>query len=227
ATTENPFFAINSALISRSQIFQFAPLEEQDILALLRRAIADPDRGYGALDIRVDEDALRHWVTTSDGDARRALTALEIAVVSQQKGRQARGAKEDAGAPAGTIHIDLATAEQSIQRKALVYDRLGDQHYDHASAFIKSMRGSDPDAAVYWLARMLESGEDPRFIARRIAIFASEDIGNADPRAIQVAAAAYDLVLKLGLPECQLTLAQAVTYMASAPKSRASNDAIA
>jgi putative ATPase len=245
ATTENPFFSINSALISRSQIFQFAPLSEDDILALLRRAIADEGRGYGKLNLTVDEDALRHWVTTSDGDARRALTALEIAVVSQQRSGatacpageavSAHSRNRSTASPAGEavapavdpIHITLDVAEQSIQRKALVYDRLGDQHYDHASAFIKSMRGSDPDAAVYWLARMLESGEDPRFIARRIAIFASEDIGNADPQAIQVAAAAYDLVLKLGLPECQLTLAQAVTYMASAPKSRASNDAIA
>src|SRR5690606_3937399 len=165
--------------------------------------------------------------TTSDGDARRALTALEIAVVSQQKDAKGKGSGSQADPADVPIHIPLAVAEQSIQRKALVYDRLGDQHYDHASAFIKSMRSSDPDAAVYWLARMLESGEDPRFIARRIAIFASEDIGNADPRAIQVAAAAYDLVLKLRLPECQLTLAQAVTYMASAPKSRASNDPIA
>ncbi len=234
ATTENPFFAINSALVSRSQIFQFAPLSEEDILALLRRAIADKERGYGKLDLTVDEDALRHWATISDGDARRALTALEIAVVSQQRGGSGSlAADADLDNPnhrlaagATPLHITLDIAEESIQRKALVYDRLGDQHYDHASAFIKSMRGSDPDAAVYWLARMLESGEDPRFIARRIAIFASEDIGNADPQAIQVAAAAYDLVLKLGLPECQLTIAQAVTYMASAPKSRASNDAI-
>ena len=218
ATTENPFFSINSALVSRSQIFQFVPLTEQHIIALLRRAIADNERGYGNLNLKVDEEALKHWATISDGDARRALSALEIAVISQQKTAHTGG---------DPIHITLAIAEESIQRKALVYDRLGDQHYDHASAFIKSMRGSDPDAAVYWLARMLESGEDPRFIARRVAIFASEDIGNADPQAIQVAAAAYDLVLKLGMPECQLTLAQAVTYMASAPKSRASNDAIA
>ena len=209
ATTENPFFAINSALISRSQIFQFSPLDAADVETLLRRAIADEEHGYGKLDLRVDDAAVAHWVTTSDGDARRALTALEIAVRSNK-----------------SKHIDLDTAEQSIQRKALTYDKLGDGHYDHASALIKSMRGGDPDAAVYWLARMLEAGEDPRFIARRVAIFASEDVGNADPQAIQVAAAAYDLVLKIGLPECQLTLAQAVLYMATADKSRASTNAI-
>ena len=225
ATTENPFFSINSALVSRSQIFQFVPLTEQHIITLLRRAITDKERGYGMLNLVVDEEALKHWATISDGDARRALSALEIAVVSQRK--QQLQDQQGQAAGATPIRITLAVAEESIQRKALVYDRLGDQHYDHASAFIKSMRGSDPDAAVYWLARMLESGEDPRFIVRRVAIFASEDIGNADPQAIQVAAAAYDLVLKLGMPECQLTLAQAVTYMASAPKSRASNDAIA
>ena len=211
ATTENPFFAINSALVSRSQIFQFAPLDAADVETLLRRAIADGEHGYGKLDLRVDDAAIAHWVTTSDGDARRALTALEIAVRSSKTKR---------------IDIDLDTAEQSIQRKALNYDKLGDAHYDHASALIKSMRGGDPDAAVYWLARMLEAGEDPRFIARRIAIFASEDVGNADPKAIQVAAAAYDLVLKIGLPECHLTLAQAVLYMATADKSRASTTAI-
>ena len=210
ATTENPFFAINSALVSRSQIFQFAPLDEADVGTLLRRAIADEDNGFGKLNLQVDDAAIAHWVTTSDGDARRALTALEIAVRSSKS------------AP-----IDLDAAEQSIQRKALTYDKLGDGHYDHASALIKSMRGGDADAAVYWLARMLEAGEDPRFIARRVAIFASEDVGNADPEAIQVAAAAYDLVLKIGLPECQLTLAQAVLYMATADKSRASTNAIA
>jgi putative ATPase len=215
ATTENPFFAINSALVSRSQIFQFTPLGKEDIRTVLQRAVSDAERGYGNLPLDITDEAIEHWVTTSDGDARRALTALEIAVRSQR-----------ADTEAGPVHINLAVAEQSIQRKAILYDRLGDQHYDHASAFIKSMRGSDPDAALYWLALMLEAGEDPRFIARRIAIFASEDIGNADPQAIQVAAAMYDLVLKLGMPECQFTLAQAVTYMATAPKSRASTSAI-
>ena len=158
------------------------------------------------------------WATMSDGDARRALTALEVAVLSQLKTDAARGCR--------MLRIDLDIAEQSIQRKAIVYDGIGDEHYDAASALIKSMRGSDPDAAVYWVARMLEAGEDPRFIARRIAIFASEDIGNADPRALLVAAAAYEVVERIGMPEAQLTLAQAAIYMASAPKSNASAMAI-
>src|SRR5690606_7813682 len=192
ATTENPFFSINSALVSRSQIFQFTPLGEEDIRLVLRRAIADPQNGYGKLDLNVTDEAIDHWVTTSDGDARRALTALEIAVRSSRTGTAGQSTAETGGA--GPTKIDLAVAEQSIQRKAILYDRLGDQHYDHASAFIKSMRGSDPDAALYWLARMLEAGEDPRFIARRIAIFASEDIGNADPRALLIANAAFDVV---------------------------------
>jgi len=212
ATTENPFFAVNSPLVSRSQIFQFSPLSEEDIRTLIRRAIADVDRGFGKLSIRLDDDALNLWATTSDGDARRALMALEVAVLSMQA--------ETAGG--SEIHITLDVAEQSIQRKAIVYDGTGDEHYDAASALIKSMRGSDPDAAVYWLARMLEAGEDPRFIARRIAILASEDIGNADPQAILVAAAAFDIVEKIGMPEAQLTLSQAAIYMATAPKSNRS-----
>ncbi len=208
ATTENPFFSVNSALVSRSQIFQFQPLSHEDVVALLRRAVTD-ERAFGGKAVEVEEDAFAHWATVSDGDARRALSALEVAVLSQPSGK-----------------IDLAAAEQSIQRKALRYDKLGDEHYDHASAFIKSMRGSDADAALYWLARMLEAGEDPRFIARRLAIFASEDVGNADPRAIVVADAAWNLVAKLGLPEGKLTLAQATIYMATAPKSRATTTAI-
>jgi putative ATPase len=243
ATTENPFFAVNSPLISRSQIFQFAPISEDDIRKLIRRAIADKERGYGKLDIRIDNDALVLWATMSDGDARRALMALEVAVLSMMKERdsarglgvppeRSRGAAgagtpgRDAPATGNAIHINLDIAEQSIQRKAIVYDATGDEHYDAASALIKSMRGSDPDAAVYWVARMLEAGEDPRFIARRIAILASEDIGNADPRAIQVASAAFDIVEKIGMPEAQLTLAQAAIYMATAPKSNASATAI-
>jgi putative ATPase len=222
ATTENPFFAVNSPLISRSQIFQFAALSEQEILALLERAVADKERGFGALDIQITPDALRHWATTSDGDARRALMALEVAVLSQLQESAPRTPSHEAG----PLTIDLNVAEQSIQRKAIVYDATGDEHYDAASALIKSMRGSDPDAAVYWVARMLEAGEDPRFIARRIAILASEDIGNADPRAIQVAAAAFDIVEKIGMPEAQLTLGQAAIYMATAPKSNASALAI-
>ncbi|MEX1017208.1 MAG: replication-associated recombination protein A [Phycisphaeraceae bacterium] len=237
ATTENPFFAINSPLVSRSQIFQFQPLEEAQITALLRRAIADEARGFGKLDVAVTDEALAHWATICDGDARRALAALEIAVLSGGSGYgdQGSGGKPtDPGAsprssipePRTPIRIDLAAAEQSIQQKAIVYDGTGDEHYDAISAFIKSMRGSDPDAAVYWLARMLQAGEDPRFVARRIAILASEDIGNADPRAIQVAAAAYDITERVGMPECQLTLGQAAIYMATAPKSNASALAI-
>jgi putative ATPase len=212
ATTENPFFAVNSPLVSRSQIFQFAPLSEDEIRALIRRAIADPLRGYGKMRIEIEPSAIDLWATKSDGDARRALSALEVAVLSQKDQSH--------------LNITLDIAEQSIQRKAIVYDGTGDEHYDAASALIKSMRGSDPDAAVYWLARMLEAGEDPRFIARRIAILASEDIGNADPRAISVAAAAFDIVEKIGMPEAQLTLSQAVIYMATAPKSNAATTAI-
>jgi putative ATPase len=226
ATTENPFFAVNSPLVSRSQIFQFAALSEDDIRALLRRAIADKPRGYGTLTIDIAPEAIDLWAVKSDGDARRALMALEVAVLSQQEENRLEENKEDQSKAAQTIHITLDVAEQSIQQKAIVYDGTGDEHYDAASALIKSMRGSDPDAAVYWLARMLEAGEDPRFIARRVAILASEDIGNADPRAISVAAAAFDIVEKVGMPEAQLTLSQAVIYMATAPKSNASAMAI-
>jgi putative ATPase len=256
ATTENPFFAINSPLVSRSQIFQFAPLSEEDISGLIRRAIADKERGFGSIPIEIDADASALWATMSDGDARRALMALEVAVLSGvrgqgtgdgeegTRGKAAVGSSSSSSSPApdpsfltpsptpdpcpltSSLRITLDIAEQSIQRKAIVYDAIGDEHYDAASALIKSMRGSDPDAAVYWVARMLEAGEDPRFIARRIAILASEDIGNADPRAIQVAAAAYDIVEKIGMPEAQLTLGQAAIYMATAPKSNASAKAI-
>lgn len=237
ATTQNPFFAINSPLVSRSQIFQFEPLSEEQIALIVHRAIQDKDCGYGKLDVRVSDEAIAHWATVSDGDARRALAALEIAVLSSGQGAGDNGqaprldAADSRHRPPGTKHcspiiIDLTIAEQSIQRKAIVYDPTGDEHYDAASALIKSMRGSDPDAAVYWLARMLEAGEDPRFIARRIAILASEDIGNADPRALSIAAAAYDITERIGMPECQLTLSQAVIYMATAPKSNASATAI-
>jgi len=215
ATTENPFFAINSPLLSRSTLFRFEPLGDADVVKLLRRAIADEQRGLGRYDIRADDEALAHLATISNGDARRALTALEVGVLSQV----ARSGGE-------AVLFDLAAAQESIQTKAVQYDRAGDEHYDAASALIKSMRGSDPDAAVYWLAKMIVAGEDPRFIARRIAILASEDIGNADPRAISVAAAAFDITDKIGLPECQLTLAQAAIYMACAPKSNASAKAI-
>ena len=216
ATTENPFFAVNNALVSRSQIFQFEPLSEDEISGLIRRAIADKERGYGKLSVTIDDEAIVHWATMCDGDARQALSALEIAVLSEQRAGQA-------DAP---IHIDLHTAEQSIQQKAIAYDRDGDAHHDAISAYIKSVRGSDPDAAIYWLAKMLHAGEDPMFIARRIAILASEDIGNADPRAISVAASCYEIVHRIGLPEARITLAQATTYLATAPKSNASYAAI-
>lgn len=217
ATTENPFFAINSPLLSRSTIFQFQPLSEADVVTLLNRALADEERGLGAYKVSADADALAHLAKTCDGDARRALTALEVGVRSQAAAQRGKD---------GKIRFNLAAAQESIQAKAIQYDRTGDLHYDAVSAFIKSMRGSDPDATVYWLARMLAAGEDPRFLARRIAILASEDVGNADPRAICVAAAAFDIVEKIGLPECQLTLAQAAIYMACAPKSNAATVAI-
>ena len=242
ATTENPFFAVNAPLVSRSQIFQFAPISEDDIRALIRRAMSDPVRGFGTLNVTIDDDALNLWATMSDGDARRALSALEVAVLSSSTNPRStgfqpvsssleskeRGESEEHGLEARATgnHITLDIAEQSMQRKAIVYDDTGDEHYDAASALIKSMRGSDPDAAVYWVARMLTAGEDPRFIARRIAILASEDIGNADPRALQVAAACYEIVERVGMPECQLTLGQTVIYMACAPKSNASARAI-
>jgi putative ATPase len=211
ATTQNPFFAINSPLLSRSQIFTFEPLTRDDIKTLVRRTLADRERGLGNIPVHLTEEALDFLAEISDGDARRALTALEVGVLS---------------APQQPVEYTLAVAQDSIQRKALDYDATGDAHYDVASAFIKSMRGSDPDAAVYWLARMLEAGEDPRFIARRIVICASEDVGNADPRALVVAAAALQATEFVGLPECQLPLAQAVTYIATAPKSNAATVAI-
>lgn len=216
ATTENPFFAVNSPLISRSQIFQFEPLGDDEIGSLLRRALTDAERGLGQYRARLAPDAAEHLIRTADGDARRALTALEIAVLSQVD----RAEKGEA------IEIDLETAAESIQRKAIQYDARGDNHYDSISAMIKSIRGSDPDAAVYWLARMLEGGEDPRFIARRVVISAAEDVGNADPQGLVLAQAAADATQLIGLPECQLPLSQAVIYLACAAKSNASAKAI-
>lgn len=207
ATTENPFFAITSPLVSRSRIFQFQPLSKQEIKSILRRALADPERGLGTYPIQMDEDALDFLAETCDGDARRALSALEVGVLSTDQ---------------RPIHFTRQLAEESVQRKAIQYDRLGDAHYDAISALIKSIRGSDPDAALYWLARMLEGGEDVRFLARRLVILASEDIGNADPAALPLAVAAAQACEIVGLPECQLNLAQAVTYLACAPKSNAS-----
>ncbi len=218
ATTENPYFAINSPLLSRSTVFEFSPLGTEDIVALLRRALADETRGLGQYDVRATDEALEHLATICDGDARRALNALEIGVVSQLSSAQGQADEP--------IVFDLAVAQESIQAKAVLYDRAGAEHYDAASAFIKSMRGSDPDAAVYWLAKMLAAGEDPRFCARRIAILASEDIGNADPRAISVAASAYAITERVGMPECRIPLAQAAIYRACAPKSNASYLAI-
>jgi putative ATPase len=214
ATTENPMFTVNSALVSRSTVFRLEPLSESDVAAVVRRAIDDAERGFGSLDLHANDDAVAHWAHVAEGDARRALNALEVAVLSAEP--------DDDRNPPGPIRIDLAAAQDSAQRKAIVYDAKGDQHYDHASAFIKSLRGSDPDAALYYLAIMLEAGEDPRFIARRLAIFASEDVGNADPRAISVADATWSLVERIGMPEARITLAQCVTYLALAPKSNAS-----
>lgn len=218
ATTENPFFSVNSPLISRSQVFEFRPLTPPQIETLLRRALADTERGLGQLNAACDDAALRFLAEKADGDARRALAALEVAVLSQPP--------PPAPGAAGP-HVTLAIAAESLQRKAVPYDAHGDQHYDVASALIKSMRGSDPDAALYWLARMLEGGEDPRFIARRIAICASEDVGNADPQAAVLAAAAVQITAAVGLPECQYALAQAAVYIACAPKSNAVTLAIA
>jgi putative ATPase len=214
ATVENPFFYVNSALLSRSQVFELKPLTQDEIVVLMGRALEDRERGLGGYSVRVDEDALAHIARMADGDARKALSALEIAVLTTPAG-------ED-----GTARITRQIAEDSIQRKAVVYDRKGDQHYDTASAFIKSMRGSDPDATVYYLAKMLYAGEDPRFIARRIVICASEDVGNSDPMALVVAAAALRAVEFVGMPEARIPLAQAAIYVATAAKSNASYTAI-
>ncbi len=210
ATTENPYFEVNSALISRSIIFQLEKLSMGDIRELLCRAVSDAARGLGALDVAVDEDALDFLADISGGDARRALGALELGALSTPRGAD------------GKIRITLDVAQECIQKRAVQYDKSGDSHYDTISAFIKSMRGSDPDAAVYYLARMLYAGEDIKFIARRIMICASEDVGNADPQALQVAVAAAQAVERLGMPEARIPLAQAAIYVASAPKSNAS-----
>ncbi len=225
ATTENPYFTVNSALTSRSQVFQFEALTEDDIVSVIQHALNDEDQGFGKLSVSVADDALHHWARMSDGDARKALSALELAVLSELSIKQ-QTLDDGSTAQSPAIHIDLATAEDSIQHKAVVYDAKGDQHYDTISAFIKSVRGSDPDAAVYWLAKMLDAGEDPLFIARRLAILASEDIGNADPRGLLMAAAGYDITHRIGLPEARITLAQVTTYLASAPKSNAAYAAI-
>ena len=215
ATSENPYFAITGPLISRSTVFRFEPLTHDDILDVLKRAVRDRERGLGNLNVQADEAALAYLADMSEGDARKALTALEIGVLSQA----ARGA-------AGPLKFHLETARESIQQKAIGYDGTGDTHYDLASALQKSMRGSDPDATVYWLARMLAGGEDTRFIARRIAICATEGVGNADPMAAVLAAAAVQITEFVGMPEAQLPLAQAAIYVACAPKSNASASAV-
>ena len=206
---------MNGALLSRSVIFELKKLSNDDIKELLRRAVTDVEKGMGSYNAKIDEDALDFLADVSNGDARAALTAIELGVLTTDR-------SED-----GIIHIDINVASECIQKRVISYDKTGDNHYDTISAFIKSMRGSDPDAAVYYLARMLYAGEDVRFIARRIMILASEDIGNADPMAMVVAAACAQEVERVGMPESQIILAQAVTYMASAPKSNAAYEAIA
>jgi len=227
ATTENPFFSVNSPLISRSTVFHFEPLSREDILQLLKAAISDSERGLGKFDIEAEDKALEFLAVMSDGDARKALTALEVGVLSQMArtpdAKRTNGGRSGAGA---RIKFNLDVAKESIQQKTIDYDGTGDTHYDLASALQKSMRGSDPDATVYWLARMLAGGEDLRFIARRIAVCAAEDVGNADPMATVLAAAAVEISEFVGLPEAQLALAQAALYVACAPKSNAAASAI-
>jgi putative ATPase len=248
ATTYNPFFYVNSALVSRSQVFRLEPLRPEDLIALMRRALADKERGLGNYKVETTAEALRFLAEVSDGDARKALNALEIGVLTTPPGgatgpvasMPSRKKKSDATHPAssgeapqitpsksdGVIHFDLAVAQESIQQKAVVYDRAGDAHYDTISAFIKSMRASDEQGAVYWLAKMLHAGEDFRFIARRIVIFASEDIGLADPEALPLAIATQQAVEFVGLPEARIPLAHATAYMCRAKKSRDAYDAL-
>ena len=214
ATTENPYFEVNGALLSRSIIFELKKLSREDIRTLLLRAVNDKEKGMGSYNAQIDEDALEFLSDVSNGDARAALTAIELGILTTER-------SED-----GVIHITIDVASECIQKRVISYDKTGDNHYDTISAFIKSMRGSDPDAAVYYLARMLYAGEDVKFIARRIMILASEDIGNADPMALVVASATAQAVERVGMPEAQIILAQAVTYMASAPKSNAAVEAI-
>ncbi|HEY4234217.1 MAG TPA: replication-associated recombination protein A [Lacipirellulaceae bacterium] len=211
-TTSNPFFAVNDALVSRSRVFEFQALSTDEIKAIVQRALTDSEHGLGRYHTSIDEEALEYLAEVSDGDARRALGALEVAVLS-------------APSP-DNLRLTRELIADAVQRKAIRYDPTGDDHYDAASALIKSIRGSDPDAGIYWLARMLEGGEDVRFLARRLVILASEDIGNADPQALPLAVAAMQACEFVGLPECQLTLVQAVTYLACAPKSNAATVAI-
>ena len=214
ATTHNPFFFVNSPLVSRSQIFELQPLTQEDLLGLLHRALQHSDRGLGYLKIRADEDALNHLAKVADGDARKVLNSLEIAALTT------------AASSDGFIHITLQVAEQCIQKKAIVYDGDGDAHYDTISAFIKSMRGSDPDATLYWLAKMIHAGEDPRFITRRIMICAAEDVGLADPMALVLAMAAHQAAEFVGWPEARIPIAEAAIYIATANKSNSAYTAI-
>ena len=215
ATTENPYFEVNGALLSRSNVFQLKPLRKEDIRELIHRAVYNKEKGMGAYEAEIDEDAENFLADMAEGDARSALNAIELGILTTD--RQADG----------RIHITLPVAEECIQRRSLKYDKDGDNHYDTISAFIKSMRGSDPDAAVYYLAKMLYSGESVTFVARRIMICASEDVGNADPQAIQVAVACAQAVERVGMPEAQIILAHAAIYVACAPKSNSVNNAIA
>lgn len=214
ATTENPYFEVNSALISRSGIFELKPLEKEDIKTLLRRAVNDTEKGMGSFRAQIDEEALEFLADMSGGDARNALNAVELGILTTERGAD------------GLIHITVEVASECIQKRVVNYDKRGDNHYDIISAFIKSMRGSDPDAAVYYLAKMLYAGEDVKFIARRIMICASEDVGNADPMALTVAVSAAQAVERIGMPESQIILSQAVTYVACAPKSNSACNAI-
>ena len=214
ATTENPYFEVNGALLSRSMIFELLPLETEDILELIRRAVYDTERGMGAYDAVIDEDAALFLADLSGGDARRALNAIELGVLTTERAQD------------GKIHLTMDVARECIQKRTARYDKTGDNHYDTISAFIKSMRGSDPDAAVYYLARMLEAGEDPVFIARRIMICASEDVGNADPNAIVVAVNCSMACERIGMPESQIILSQAAAYVATAPKSNTAVESV-
>src|SRR5215211_10420 len=243
ATTYNPFFYVNSALVSRSQVFQLEPLKVEQLEDLIDRALADEERGLGRYRVKMDADAKTHLAKISDGDARKCLNALEIGVLTTTPVPSASGgtravasasAKRQDGTaavppmpPAGVIHFTIEVAEQSIQQKAIVYDRAGDAHYDTISAFIKSMRASDEKGAIYWLAKMLHAGEDFRFIARRIVIFASEDVGLADPEALALAIAAQQAVEFVGMPEARIPLAHATAYMCRAKKSREAYESLA
>ena len=214
ATTENPYFEVNGALLSRSMIFELHPLETEDIMELIRRAVEDTERGMGAYDAQIGEDAARFLAEMSGGDARRALNAVELGIMTTERSAD------------GRIHLTMDVVRECIQKRTARYDKNGDNHYDTISAFIKSMRGSDPDAAVYYLARMLEAGEDPVFIARRIMICASEDVGNADPNAIVVAVNCSMACERIGMPESQIILSQAAEYVATAPKSNTAVESV-